>query len=183
MKFLPPLVFALLTTACVAPAPQPGTAAHQRQLADEARENFYALKELERKSRPGAVVARKEAPKPAFSEKSRKPAPKVAAARSTKPAKTLAKAPAPAKRAASVKPLASGQPAKSRGLFKPADSNRLAKNRRNDDTVYYYDLPRTSEPKSARYRAYKRQYAEALGKSPEALTPKEREWVRMHYRN
>jgi hypothetical protein len=99
------------------------------------------------------------------------------------PVKPIAKAPAQTKRTGSSKPLASGQPANSESLFKPSESARLAKNKRSDETVFYHGGRNAPEPNTPRYRAYKRKYAQSLGKTPEALTRKERERALTNYRN
>ncbi len=51
---------ALLLASCATPPPEPGTVDHQQQLADEARRNFLAMKELERQTNP-AIAARQAA--------------------------------------------------------------------------------------------------------------------------
>ena len=56
MKLLIPVLLAALTAACA--PPKPGTVDHQRQLAKEARENFYAMKEQERLARQPARTKR-----------------------------------------------------------------------------------------------------------------------------
>jgi len=176
MKFLFPVALTLLTVACSAP-PKPGTEAHQRQLAEEARENFLALQARERQSnRP---IASTEAP-----------------ARTKKPPLKPFQLNQPF---AFTNPFARAQPAptvyRGRGATpapsarppKPtANADRLTRaerNRRAADTVYYYDVRRRPEPPSPRYRAYKIQYARELAKRPEDLTSEEREWVRRHYRD
>jgi nitrous oxide reductase accessory protein NosL len=59
MRFLP-LVIALLLAACS--TPEDKATAHQRQLNEEARANFLALKAIERKNAPPKPVARAETP-------------------------------------------------------------------------------------------------------------------------
>jgi hypothetical protein len=155
MKFLLALALAFLTAACA--APQPGTASHQRQLAEEARENFYLLKAQQ--GRPSRPIASIEAPAPKRAR--RQP--------------SIVKQPTPARTR-----FAPARPAP-RALRYVASAPRTV--RQVDDTIYYYDVPHGPEPTSARYRAAKVQYARELSKRPQDLTSEEREWVRSHYRH
>jgi hypothetical protein len=63
MKLIFPLSLGLLLVACAPPKPpQPGTDAHQRLLAEEARKNFYVLQAQHRKTHPQPRIASTEAP-------------------------------------------------------------------------------------------------------------------------
>jgi len=163
LQFLLPVVLSFITLACA--APEPGTVDHQRQLEEEARRNFYAMKERENSSRPAYGYG---------------------------PVHTDASTIGPVRTNASRKggfisintsyfgnPFAGSRSAKSESYTR--------RNPRADDTVYYYDVPRPKpQPRiSARDRAYERklnQFAASLGKLPEDLTPMQRERFRLHYR-
>ena len=142
MKFLLPLALAFLTAACATPKPQQGTAAHQRMLEEEARQNFMALKAREHKHAAPAAstrrIARNEAPRP------------IGAFRRID------------------------------DLWRDGISWLREEPRRIDETIYYHDVRPRPRPKATLSRAYEK-YARELGKKPEDLTPKEREWARGHY--
>lgn len=207
MKLLLPVALSLLTIACA--APKPGTAAHQRQLADEAREHFLALKEEERKSRPAPPIARTEAPAK-VRLKHFEPAPKPSILDTLFAPPTDAVQPvARTKPAAKVKPIAQAKPTPKpffwggkprprpsddtvtqlvtkpvpKAASKPFIWGGKPRPRPADDTVYLEEGTRRSEPNSKRYLAYKRKYADSLGKRPEDLSRKELAWVRTHYRD
>lgn len=169
MKQLFPVSLAILLAACatVTPAPQPGTDAHQRKLEKEARENFYAMQAENRRNNPhlrARAEARARAEEVARAEeRSNRTSfnPFASTQRTPKPAKAISR-----RSNDDVNPFA-----------------RYEKRRNYDDTIYLYDMPNGPEPKSERYRAYKIKYAHSLAKSPDDLTPEEREWVRRHYRD
>jgi hypothetical protein len=154
MKQLFPFSLAVILAACAAPAPQPGTESHQRQLEKEARENFYAMQAENRRKNP-RLQARAEAAR-------------VEAARAEE---------SPERTPRTAKAI----PRKSHDDLDPFARYRPSRN--SDDTIYLYDMPNGPEPRSERYRTYKIQYARSLAKRPEDLTPEEREWVRRHYRD
>ncbi len=115
MKFFLPVVLACLAVACV--PPKPGTAAHQRLLENQAKENFYALKDKERKSAPPSTVARTEEPakvrlKP-FTATTFEFTNPFASSRTDSPAKPLAqtKPAAPPKPVVPIKPFIQARPA------------------------------------------------------------------------
>ena len=193
MKFFLPLSLVLLLAACGAP-PKPGTDSHQQMLAKQARENFYAMQAEHRRAHPELQAARAEAEARAkqkrVASESERPSGwgGLFAPRETEPeliTESSRRTPKPSAR----------QPARYAAVAKATprprnpsdDANPFARNEKsrrfNDDTIYYYDMPRGSEPSSERYRAYKAKYARSLAKRPEDLTPEEREWVRRHYRD
>jgi hypothetical protein len=180
MKFLFPIACGLLLAACssIMPEPKPGTAAHQQWLHEQARKNFYAMKEAERKAHPQFV----RTAEPVVVETPRlKPFTAPPSFAFTNP---FATKPAPAvKRHAPPKPATTFQPTPAKPIAKTKPLPPFERTRKTDDTLYYYDMPHGPEPNSARYRAYKLQYARELAKSPQDLTSEEREWVRRHYRD
>lgn len=97
VKFLLPLALALILAACS--TPEDKEAAHQRQLHEEARANFMAMKARERKS--GAPMAARTGVPAAAPLPSSRPEPRVKAPRSSEPKR------------------------------KP----------RNDETIYYWNVP------------------------------------------
>lgn len=155
MKQLLPFSLAVLLAACATPAPQTGTESHQRHLEKEARANFYAMQAEHRRKNP-QLQARHEA-----REQERLRTASNSAERTPRPVKAI-----PRRSRDEADPFARYRP--SRGY---------------DDTIYLSDMPNGPEPRSERYRTYKIEYARSLAKSPEDLTPEEREWVRRHYRD
>jgi hypothetical protein len=185
MKLFLPLLLPLVLVACV--APKPGTTAHQELLAEQARENFLALKAQERKSAPRLVTT--EAPTVATPMPPKARLKPFAVNQPFAFVNPFAKAkPTPIiKRNPPAKPVVLTTPTPAPKPPKPVASNqvfiRSEKPRSTDGTVYLYDMPNGPEPTSPRYRAYKLQYAHELAKRPQDLTPEEREWVRRHYRD
>ena len=180
-------------------------------LEDQARENFYALKAREHTAHFGnapaptpAIAQSREQPqsttglhlnpfgaaanaspspapasKPLFAAKPTTPPKPVAMAKPKPTPKPVAAAkPAPVSKPIAAKPA----PKPSRPIASNSVFARWEKPKRSDETLYLYDMPHGPEPDSARYRAYKIQYAHELAKLPQDLTPEEREWVRRHYR-
>lgn len=155
MKLLLPAILCVVFAACesVVPAPQPGTAEHQRLLHEQARENFLALKAQER-ARTG------------------KPAPTSLAARPPQatppPARfqPTAVKPQQAARSASWKPLRAAKRAPvGDTIYEPTAEGRAEQ--------LAWELRQAQE-----YLAFEAREARLLGKTPAQLTRQERAWIR-----
>lgn len=161
MKLLFPAALGLVLASCasIMPEPKPGTVDHQQWLHNQAREHFQAMKEEERRSRLAAGLP----------VSGQKPAP----TQGTAPlAKRPATTPTPAPHYALFR-AKRPQPA-------PTDAQRL---RRNDDTLYIWDMPKRSrEGTTQTFTKAEIRYAKELAKSPENLTSEERLWALRHYR-
>ncbi len=160
MKHFPQLAVAILLTGC-ALTPQDREAAHQNQLAKQARENFIAMKQQEH---PGQAVVLHDEATPA-------PQPRKLAMFGGQPATT----PAPRGRA-STAPTAQFIPTS----YQPATPQPRGP-RRADDTVYYWQVQAAHQRTTPRQQAAEARYARELAKRPEDLTPDERMWAHEHY--
>jgi hypothetical protein len=205
MKHFFPLILASLLAACVAPSPVDQEAAHQRELAKEAEENFYALKaQINPHYRrpatptptPGMFALFQPRPTPANQPAPlRAPAPKpsptppparqpmvVQVAHTPAPRKpvvvqTAHKAPPSPKPAAAR--IASNPPATPAETPK-AKPGPTAKNQ--GDTVHSSQVQHPEKPATAQiYSRYEIRYAHDLDKTPAQLTPEERSNARKYY--
>lgn len=159
MKQFPQLALAILVTGC-AFTPEDREAAHQRQLAKEARENFIALKAQEH---PGQAVVLHDEATPM-------PQPRKLSAFGGPTATT----PAPRGRA-SVAPTSQFVPT---AYQAPTSQPRHS---RQDDTVYYWQVQASHQRTTPRQQAAEAKYARELAKRPEDLTPEERTWAHEHF--
>ena len=178
MKYFSPFALALLLTAC-AVTPEDKEAAHQRQLAKEARENFIAMKAQEHPDRP--VVLHDEAPSahPKAKPNARFPQRTAAAARARS-------RPCPDPRSCSCSP--SNGPCNSRAkaiLRRPIHTRtsaaaQPAAARRRYGFLLAGAAPRAAHD-STRQQAAEAKYARALAKRPEDLSPEERLYAHEHF--
>lgn len=210
MKFsvLPAFALALVLAACA--TPEEKEAAHQRQLAEEARLNFLALKAREHPSaapaekvplkpfvtaapvKPVAAVKAAPAPKPIVQAKPAVPIKPFIATKPTPAPKpvVLAKPIAPVKSVAAAKPAPKARSVASAKSIAAAKSNPPAK-----PVPKPQSLARTGKiqqpgdtvyiwdaanARSNHYTAAELKYAQKMGKKPSQLTAAERQWVHDH---
>jgi len=184
MKPLYPLSIAFLLAAC-ATTPKDKQADHQRQLWEEARANFLALKEQQHPKAPPARPA--PTPNPFL-----KPQPAIAARTTPAPHANIVVQP---KTTPQLHPLAKATPKPTPHFIptpklalkptpkpapKPTPPQKPIASRPNNDTVYIWQV-QSSRATSPRERVAEQKYAHKLAKKPEDLTPEELIWAHEHY--
>ena len=181
MKFFVPSASAIVLLLAACSTPEEKESRHQRQLAEEARLNFLALKA--REHHLPSQVATTKAP---ARNKPLKPSITAAPVKSiavVKPAPKPTPKPKPvvvAKPVTPVKPVAVVKPAKPVATAKSQTIARTEKPRGPSDTVYIWDVAHQPGANSAQYSAAEVRYARKIGKKPSQLTPAERQWAREH---
>jgi outer membrane biosynthesis protein TonB len=181
MKFTVLFTFALALFLAGCATPEEKEAMHQRQLAEEARLNFIALKASEHQ--PSQVAPAEPVQlKPFVTTAPVKPTPTpkpIALAKPVAPVKPVAvakpKHAPPAKAVATAKSTPPAKPAP-----KPQLAVRTEKPPQPGDTVYVWNAGSQPNASSAHYSAAELKYARKLGKKPSQLTAAERQWARDH---